>query len=250
MKASLNIKFKATLLTVFLLTNVAYSEANHSIKDWFGNRNFSFVEKNDLLKVVINKNPWESFTLKIDNTNLMSNPIVNIEVASNQLITLRIDISDGVFMSSQVKTLGCKVEGNGMFYNLTYDFSETLNDVNLSKDAFLVFYVNPGKKFNGEILFKDIKFSSNSDMQQNLNSKEYFEIYPSPAKSFTNVIIPDNNFYYLAIMDITGKTIIKIDVTNYNGRTYRVDLVNFVKGNYLVQLVGADLILSTKLIIN
>lgn len=251
MKAQINIKLAAILLIIGLFSSVTCGAVNSSIKEWYGNRNFSFTEKNDLLKVVIHKNPWEAFTLNIDNRELMDNPVVEMELSSNQNITLRVDISDGNFVSSQTRTLEINLVGNGMFDVVTFDFTDILNDVNLNENAFLVFYVNPGQKFNGEIAFKNLKFSTNSDLSQNPNKvMEDLVIYPSPATNFTNVIIPDNNFDYLSIMDMTGKMISKIDVTSYNGTTYRVDLVNFVKGNYLVQLKGIDLTLSSKLIIN
>lgn len=251
MKAQLNIKLATILLGIGLISSLACGAVNSGIKEWYGNKNFSFSEKNDLLNVVINKNPWEAFTLNIDNLELMNNPVIEMELSSDQSVTLRVDISDGTFVSSQTSTLQITLVGNGMFDVVTFDFSDVLNDVNLNENAFLVFYVNPGQKFNGEITFKNIRFFSKSENQQNtVPVSEDLVIYPSPAKSFTNVIIPDNNFDYLSIMDMSGKMIIKIDVTNYNGTTYRVDLTNLAKGNYLVQLFGDDSTRSTKLIIN
>ena len=251
MKTRLNIKFATALFTLSIIANVACAEVNQNIKDWFGNHNFSFVEQNDLLVVNINKNPWEAFTLSIDNTDLMNNPVVTIEMSTEQSINVRVDISDGVFVSSQSRTIESKVDGNGMFNKISFDFTEVLNDVNLSQDAFLVFFVNPGQKFNGEVLIKNLKFSTSADESKILNNiQDELSVFPSPATSFTNVTIPDGTFDCLNFIDITGKIIAKFDIKNFCGTTHRIDLANFSKGTFMVLLVGETQSLSGKLIIN
>lgn len=251
MKTRLNIKFATVLFTLSIVANAAFAEVNHNIKDWFGNHNFSFVEQNDLLVVNINKNPWEAFTLSIDNTDLMNNPVVTIEMSAEQSINLRVDISDGVFVSSQTRTIESKVDGNGMFNKISFDFTEVLNDVNLSQDAFLVFYVNPGQKFNGEVFIKNLKFSTSVDDSIVFYNSQYeLSVFPSPATNFTNVTIPDGTFEFLNFIDMTGKVIAKFDIKNLCGTTHRIDLVNFSKGTFMVLLVGETQSLSGKLIIN
>ena len=250
MKTRLHTKFATILFALSLVANVTSAKVNQNVKDWFGNHNFSFVEQSDLLVVKINKNPWEAFTLSIDNTDLMNNPVVVIEMSAAQTISLRVDISDGVYVSSQTRTIETKVEGNGMFYKATFDFTEVLNEVNLSQDAFLVFYVNPGQKFNGEVLIKNIKFSATAEDSNFLNTvNEDLLVYPSPATNFTNVTIPDGVFECLNIVDMTGKVIAKFDVKNLSGSTQRIDLADFTKGTFMVVLVGETQTLSGKLII-
>jgi len=250
MKTRLHTKFATILFALSLIANVASAKVNQNVKDWFGNHNFSFVEQSDLLVVKINKNPWEAFTLSIDNTDLMNNPVVVIEMSAAQTISLRVDISDGVYVSSQTRTIETKVEGNGMFYKATFDFTEVLNEVNLSQDAFLVFYVNPGQKFNGEVLIKNIKFSATAEDSNFLNTvNEDLLVYPSPATNFTNVTIPDGVFECLNFVDMTGKVIAKFDVKNLSGSTQRIDLADFTKGTFMVVLVGETQTLSGKLII-
>ncbi len=251
MKTRLNIKFATVLFTLSIIVNVAWAEVSQNIKGWFGNHNFSFVEQNDLLVVNINKNPWEAFTLSIDNTDLMNNPVVTIEMSTEQSINLRVDISDGVFVSSQTRTIQSKVDGNGMFNRISFDFTEVLNDVNLNQDAFLVFFVNPGQKFTGEVLIKNLKFSPSTNDSIILNNNhDELSVFPSPASIFTNVTIPDGTFEFLNFIDITGKVIAKFNIKNFCGTTHRFDLVNFSKGTFMVILVGETQSLSGKLIIN
>jgi len=252
MKARRNLRNIPIFLIMMMIPDFASAGLSQQIKEWFGNQNFSFVEENNLLCVSMNKNPWEAFTLNINNMDLMNNPIINVELATNQDITLRVDISDGIFVSSHASILDRKIAGTGMFYKISYDFSSLLDDVNITKDAFLVFYVNPGKKFTGVLKIKDVEFTSNSDQLsgQLYNNPGELSLFPSPATTFTNVTIPDGDFTSMSILDMTRNTIFKTDVSSFNGTTYRIDLSDFSKGSYFVQIFGSNTTLSNKLIIN
>nr|NQU91932.1 T9SS type A sorting domain-containing protein [Bacteroidota bacterium] len=242
----------ATLfLAILLFSANVYSNSESSIMEWYGNNNFSFNETGNSLNVSINKNPWESFTLKIDNKEILNNPIVNIDIMTSEDITLRVDISDGTFMSSNNVLVQQHIIGNSMFSKMSFDFSEVLSNVELDENAFLIFIVNPGEKFTGEISISSVKFTVAEDqLENNNNNNSELNIFPSPATSFTNVVIPDGTFEQIRILDMTGKIVAEFDVTYYSNTTYRVELDQLNAGYYVVQLTSEKSVLTNKLIVN
>ena len=239
------------LLAVILSTANIYASSESTIMEWYGNQNFSFQETNNSLDVSINKNPWESFTLKISNNEILNNPVVNIDIRSDENITLRVDISDGVFMSSNSALMQQELQGTKMFNRMSFDFTEILKDIELSEEAFLIFIINPGEKFNGELSIRSVNFSTSNEIDNSVESQnEELSVFPSPATSFTNVVIPDGNFETLRILDMTGKIVIEKDVTYYSGTTYRIELDQVSTGYYVVQLASEITVLTNKLIVN
>jgi len=247
MKAKLY-KTSATILltAIFSITSVF---AGNSIKGYYGNKNFHFEENADLIHVEINKKPWECFTFAIDNVEVMNNPVVNFEVLASEFVNLRVDLTDGLFMSSEVGLLQTSIQKTSAFQTITFDFSEMISNIDLSENVFLVIYVNPGENFSGEISIKNFKLSP-SELSGNEDAiQSGFAIYPSPATSFTNVEIPDNGINTLRIFDMNGKEIISANVDFYSGMTYYVELSNIPAGYYTVQLSGANVVLTEKLIV-
>lgn len=250
MKANLYLKLTALLLLVGLLNLPAFS-SNH-IKEVFANSNFQITENTDKIDITMEKNPWESFTLAIDNVEVLNNPVVLLDILSKEAIDLRIDITDGITMSSESGIIKESVEGKNGFQTISFDFTELVSNLDLSNDIYLVFYVNPGKSYKGTISLKNISFSlETSDEKisstQNPNS---FKMFPSPATTFTNIEIPDANFNTLNIIDMGGRIVATQDISFNHGTTFRVELNNLPKGYYTVQLTDSETVLTNKLIIN
>lgn len=251
----LDFSYKTTIITGLFLLMFTYamsggtSVKSQGISEWYGNNNFEFSDNNGMLNVNITKNPWESFTLMLDNMMMVNNPVVELEMSSSRDITIRVDISDGIFISSKSLVIEKDIEGSGVFHELNFDFSEVLFDIDLSENAFLIFYVNPGKKFDGNIKIRNLKFHEsvveNTD-KTNLN----LNLFPSPATSFTNLSIPDGYFSEISVYDITGKEVLKINKTFYSGENYRLDISNIPNGYYVVTLSGDSNKLSSRLIKN
>ena len=251
----LDFSYKTTIITGLFLLMFTYamsggtSVKSQGISEWYGNNNFEFSDNNGMLNVNITKNPWESFTLMLDNMMMVNNPVVELEMSSSRDITIRVDISDGIFISSKSLVIEKDIEGSGVFHELNFDFSEVLFDIDLSENAFLIFYVNPGKKFDGNIKIRNHKFHEsvveNTD-KTNLN----LNLFPSPATSFTNLSIPDGYFSEISVYDITGKEVLKINKTFYSGENYRLDISNIPNGYYVVTLSGDSNKLSSRLIKN
>lgn len=231
---------------IFSLTSVL---AGNSIKNYFGNNNFQFEEIAGQIHVEMNKNPWESFTLAIDNVEVMNNPVVNFQISASENVTLRIDITDGTFMSSEIDVLQLEVQASNSFQNISFDFTEMISDINLNDNVFLVVYVNPGKKFTGEIDIKNFELTASAQTIDNTSENNGFNMYPSPATSFTNIEIPAAGFNTLKIYDMNGKEVLTADVALYAGTTYYCELGNLPAGYYTVQLCGSDKLSTEKLIV-
>jgi hypothetical protein len=223
--------------------------AGNSIKNYFGNNNFQFEENAGEIHVEMNKNPWESFTLAIDNVEVMNNPVVKFQISANENVILRVDLTDGTFMSSEISVLEIQVQKTNDYQNITFDFSEMISDINLSESVFLVVYVNPGKKFDGEINIKNFELSATTQNGENNTDNTGFNVYPSPATSFTNVEIPATGYNTLKIYNLNGKEVLAADVAFYAGTTYYVELSNLPSGYYTIQLCGSEKTATEKLIV-
>jgi len=250
MKANYYYKLTALFLIIGLISLPAFS-SNH-IKEVFANSNFQITENIEEINIAMEKNPWESFTLAIDNVEVLNNPVVVFDILSNENIDLRIDITDGTNMSSESGIIKESIEGKSTFQTISFDFTNMVSGLDLTNDIYLVFYVNPGKSYKGEINIKNISFSLETN-KENLNPTQKptnFNMFPSPATSFTNIEIPEADFNTLNIIDMGGRIVASHDISFNAGTTFRVELNNLPKGYYTVQLTDSETVLTNKLIIN
>jgi len=208
--------------------------ANQSIKEWYGNQNFTFSEDQNELSISINKKPWESFTLKIDNFELMNNPVVNIQMKVDQDLVLRIDISDGFFVSSEINIIEKSIISSDSFVAVNFDFTNVLSDIDLIQDIQFL---------------KEIKLS-NDFIGNDTNFENSLNIYPSPATDFAFIEIPEGTFSCLKVYDITAKEVFSIDARNFSASEYKFDLNDLKEGCYVVKLISSNQTINGKLIIN
>ena len=220
--------------------------------EWYGNQNFKFSKDQEELKVLINKNPWESFSLKIDNIELMNNPVLNFQIKTNQDIVLRIDVTDGAFVSCENVILSQNITSSEAFSEVSFDFSEVLSDIDLAGETYLLFYVNPGKKFEGQISILNVELFKGTDPQKPetmVESSSELRIYPSPATDYTFVEIPDGNFSLLKVFDTSGKELISTHVEHFSGSEFKLNLAGITSGYYFVSLVSESNTLTGKVLI-
>jgi len=239
-------------LAFFMLTLTV--NANQGIKEWYGNQNFTFSENQNELFISINKKPWESFTLKIDNFELMNNPVVNMQIKADQDIILRIDVSDGTFVSSETEIIQKFILSSDSFNDLDFDFSSVLSHIDLSEETYLIFYVNPGKEFNGQIAINEINFLKeieNSTLNEGNNTtfENALNIFPTPATSVAFIEIPDGSFSFLKIFDITANEVLSLSANGIEGSDFNVDVNDLKDGCYIVKLIGSNHTFTGKLVI-
>ena len=88
-----------------------------------------------------------------------------------------------------------------------------------------------------------------SSNEEELNSD--LLIYPNPTNG--NVIIqvhnPENKYVQISVFDVSGRKI--YDKTQKADNTFKLDLSNFTKGMYLINVkIGDDIELNKKVILN
>ncbi len=252
MNISTSKNFSAIILITFLLLSPRLMASGELFSRWYGNQNFTFNDSPDCLTVKIEKNPWESFTLRMDAEEFFSHPVVNFEVASDQDIRLRVDVSDGAFVSNEDMVIEHRVKGTGMFYKVQYDYSRLLSQIKPSDGIYLIFYVNPGRSFSGQIKVRNVDFAGTykMDVAEGPDARNGFKLFPSPASTFTNITIPSEGYTTLRMLDGSGREILQRSITDFSGSVFRIDLSGIRKGYYLVQLFGDRGLLTQKLIVD
>lgn len=248
-----NIHFKSGLFLLIALFTFIHVFAGTPVKNIFANQNFNISQQQELITIDIAKSPWESFTVSVNSIDIQRNPVVNLEIQTSEPIELRVDLSDGVSVSSEYVVMKKQIDVVKNFTPVSFNFSEMMDGIDLSGDVYLLFYVNPGQDFNGEISIRN--FSLNEQVMKVFESDgdfltEGFNMFPSPASSYTMVDIPDNNYRNLIIRDINGRQVLNEDITLYIGTTFRVDLLKLPKGYYTVTLSGNNNQITEKLVVN
>lgn len=76
------------------------SDSSTVVREWFGNSDFSFSESSESLCIRVDKRPWECFTLRVSGEELRRNPVLEFWVSASSSLELRIEVSDGSFLSS------------------------------------------------------------------------------------------------------------------------------------------------------
>jgi len=249
MKNSINILTTAILTSLIINVTLASNSGTSQIQQWFGNQNFSFTESGDVLSVDINKNPWEAFTLKVDNAEVMQNPVLNFSIASSESISLLIEISNGVYMSEDNDSHVYEVSGSGAFNQVACDFSYDLSELNLNEDIFVVFYVNPGQNFNGTVKLQNVNLT-NSLTSTNDEMVSSFSVFPIPANSNLNVTLPDASYTNLVIIDLNGKVVFEQTLSIFDNSTVTLSVNDLARGTYVLKAFANGQSLESKIVLN
>lgn len=245
-------KLYRKLFSLFIISIISIMQVfpNTRINEMFANQNFSISQQNNIISIFMEKNPWESFTFSVSSMDIMENPVVNLDIKTNEPIELRVDLTDGIFVSSKSGIIKKEINQVKNFTRVSFDFTEMIDGIDLTGDVYLIFYVNPGCEYKGEIDIRN--FSLNADVSQQADemTTNGFRMYPSPASTYTQVEIPEGGFTKLDIIDMNGREVKTGDISSFSGATFRVGLDELPKGYYTVRLSGDDIRLTEKLIIN
>lgn len=223
--------------------------ANTHVESIFANQNFHITQHQDEFIIDIAKNPWESFTLAVNSNEILSNPIVNIDIRTNESIALRVDLTDGVFMSNEVGIVKKEITRTNCFTSVSFDFTNLISNIDLSGEVYLIFYVNPGECYKGQISIRNFNLTTESSKAPEIKCSS-FKMFPSPATTFTTIEIPDENFQTLSLIDMNGRTVSTVDISFYKGTAYTLYLHDVPSGYYSVKISGDTNSITEKLIVN
>lgn len=223
--------------------------ASTPVESIFANQNFQITQNQDEVTVDMAKNPWESFTMAVSSQEILSNPVVNIDIKTNKPIALRVDLTDGVFMSNETGIVKKEIRQTNCFTSVSFDFTNLISNIDLNGEVYLIFYVNPGECYKGQISIRNFKLSAELTTTPK-NKCSGFKMFPSPATTFTTIEIPDENFETLSLIDMNGRMVSTFDISFYNGTAYTLYLSDVPSGYYNVKISGETNSITEKLIIN
>ena len=247
--------------TIFSSTKVkAQTTAlpNSPVVAWYGNDNFDFKANGEVLKVSMDKNPFEGFTLQLADLDLdlQEELLVSVKVKSTNQIDMRMDIHDGTYSSASDVNKIQTIVGTEKFTTITYDFSSVIDKLQDGQIPYVLFYVNPGYSYEGAVYLKELSIHTGDedlsvgidDAFNNGDITSHLSVFPNPASDFTNIQLSANHsFNELVLRDIAGKIILRQDIpANLNAMQLK-NLGSIEKGLYLLSVYGETEVLSTKL---
>lgn len=250
--------FGGTIVTKTKAQNNSPVLQNSPVVAWYGNDNFSFKASDDVLKVSMDKNPFEGFTLQLADLDLdlQDELLVSVKVKTADQIDMRIDLHDGTYSTADDIDLVHTVVSNEKFATVTYDFSSIIDELQNGEIPYMLFYVNPGFNYKGEVYIKELNISTGEedvavgieDLENGMKITSRLSVFPNPASEFTNIQLPENHtFDELLLQDITGKTILRQDIPKDVNTMQLKNLGRVEKGLYLLSAYGETEVLSTKL---
>ncbi|MEZ4884572.1 MAG: T9SS type A sorting domain-containing protein [Chitinophagales bacterium] len=231
---------------------------NSPVVAWYGNDNFSFAANEDILKVSMDKHPFEGFTLQLADLDLdlKDELLVSVKVKTAKQIDMRIDLHDGTYSTASDVNVIQTVVSNEKFATITYDFSSIIDKLQTGEIPYMLFCVNPGFNYEGEVYLKDLSISTGSEdvsvgidaLVNNGMVTNELSVFPNPASEFTNIQLPANHaFKELILQNITGKTILHQDIPEGLTTMQLKNLGRIEKGLYLLSVYGETEVLTTKL---
>jgi hypothetical protein len=226
---------------IFLQLFSANGQTNN-IDQLFGNSHFTFEEIDQEIIVVIEKQPWEGFTLSLDDQDFFKNPVCNLQVKSYEDLILKIELSDGERIYKDNSAMSYQIIGDDKYHDVVFDFSSAVSNFKVTSKPYLIFYVNPGKTHTGELMIKNIQFSSpeNEIISVQVETDPELLVYPNPATDNLNITIPPNFSGNIIICDIVGREILRSPVQTSNINSAKIDISSLNTGIYLINLKGRN----------
>lgn len=244
-----------TFLAIVLFSFISFASEegkSTSIDQLFGNSHFSFEQIDEEIVVSMQKLPWEGFTFSLVNKDFFANPICRLQVKSYEDLVLRIELSDGETVFEVSSTQNVNIEGSDEYQEVVFDFSGAMAGVCVASQPYLIFYVNPGQNYNGEMMIKNIEFSEPEIETPTFNSEIDPEllVYPNPATEKITIELPFNFGGKVFIFDISGRKVYESTIDDSLGNITRVDISSLRAGTYLVSLIGPNHTLSSRFQVN
>ena len=228
----------ATLVTaiafsIIILVHLSFNIPNHSEPlKWYGNDHFRIAQEDDVVKIRMSKMPWESFSTDIQPLE-SAEGFLSFEVKSEQPITLRVDglTND----KKQVELFKENIDGSD-YHNLLYQLSSAEGKI-----SHLIFYVNPGDTFHGEIYIRGLAMKP-FDEEENLS------VFPNPTVGDALVQLPHMNFSSVILYDESGNVVMMKEPEG--SRSVKLDLNDRKAGLYVLKArSSSNEMLTTKVVV-
>jgi len=95
-------------------------------------------------------------------------------------------------------------------------------------------------------------FVEESNAVSSINSDEYFEIYPNPSNGVFTINLKNGNIqnYRISVLNQLGMKVYSDKIIKLNNRLYQIDLSNYAKGIYFINISGNQINVMKKIVIN
>jgi hypothetical protein len=222
---------KSKLFLCFLFLACFSVQGNH-VPEWCGNNHFKISHQDDAVTIRMSKMPWESFSVNLQQMET-SEGFLSFELRSATSLTLRVD---GLTSDNRQVQLFQEEIAAGDFQQILYNLSSA--DGRLHN---LIFYVNPGREFHGEIEVKGLTIQP-YDAQENVVS-----VFPNPTAGEMLIQLPGKNFSNLTLLDDHGNVVLQKQPEGAQGVV--LNLTGRKPGLYVLKAQSNSQLLTTKIIL-
>lgn len=229
------------------------------LEGWHGNAHYALVEGYRELTVSMNKQPWEAFTLDLRQTEALAAPYLRFKVKASDNVRLRIDFHDANFANLEdASQLYMIPAGNG-YTEVTYEFPQTYKAVDPGSNepqnasealSHVLFYVNPGERFAGDLSIKDLHIGSMEQASAPALQPELV-VFPNPTHTRVNVDLPQGKaFSLMELYDMAGRRVMhkSLQLDQLDQPAF-LDVRSLDKGIYLLTVAGPHEVRSTRVVV-
>jgi hypothetical protein len=179
----------------------------------------------------MSKMPWESFSADIQPIET-ADGFLSFEVKSEKPITLLVH---GLTTGNHELELFKEKISSGEYQQVLYNLSTE------GRISHLIFYVNPGEAFNGEVYFKGLTTKSLE------GEGEVLSVFPNPTAGDLLIRLPHKNFTHVLLYDESGNVI--LTKTPDGLRSLKLDLAGKKAGLYVLKARSSNELLTTKVVV-
>ena len=186
-------------------------------------------------------------------TGILSNSGVELSKAENLTTPKTYSNHNAHTFLTEINIIGYDWKTFNMnTYQYDLDTSSCYFVKDVDGDIWRMVFTGFGGSSTGKFYFEKENLSSvsSSNIYGSSNNNE-LALYPNPAHDLVNVIFNSNDVNNrLNIYDISGRAINSIDMKEAGFNNVSIDLSNYPKGLYLVELVSGNKRMKQKLIVN
>lgn len=201
---------------------------------WQGNNHFTLHSENDELHVDMNKLNWECFSMIIDEQDFSQNPKLTLDVKSDKIIDLRVDVLDytnsNLTISPKVKNLS----NIDQFVTLEYDFSDMEAIIDFERIHHFQFFINPGENYDGNLIIKNV-FLGDTPTRTNTFEKDMrIKLFPNPTEGILTIKSEEYAFDQIRVWDNLGRVVF---IQNYHPTLLeKISVADFPEGIFYIEL--------------
>lgn len=230
MKLYIHLFISFLMLNLFSLGSLG-SEKSHELNGWAGNKNFWFSLHNQIITVEVNKEKYETFSVKLSQFNLIGNSQLYLKIKSYEDMTIQFQTTDGLNFGSE-EWINVNISSGNDFQTIILDFSTMFTMLDQNLDIYLIICLNPGKKFKGVVFFKDLNKSDNLPTFPVEQS-----IFPNPTYDTINIQINVTKYTMIDIYDISGNQVYTRNINPLDS-LIKLDISSINSGSYIITLSG------------